>query len=117
MEEWRFEAVLCTILELTDGGGRLLCPPFRVLAPPDKFPLYYDTIEKPIDLQTLARRVRDGAYADWAAFTADLKLLFKNARTFNEPGSVIYKDAGVLNTQSLQKCNEMKEAKRLNAKE
>lgn len=31
MEEWRLEAVLVSLLELSDSQGRLLCPPFRIL--------------------------------------------------------------------------------------
>lgn len=36
-----------------------------------------------------------------------MKLLFKNARSFNEPGSLIYKDTGRLQAHFKQKMEEL----------
>ncbi|CAD5207839.1 unnamed protein product [Bursaphelenchus okinawaensis] len=115
VDPWRFQAVICAILDLTDKQGRLLCPPFRILAPNDKFPEYYEAIQNPIDLKRIAEKVDE--YTSWKEFQDDLKLLFKNAKTFNEPGSVIYKDAIQLNQFANVKCAEFKEAKKITNKD
>lgn len=35
VEEWRLEAVMASLLDLSDSQGRLLCPPFRILESKD----------------------------------------------------------------------------------
>ncbi|VDM46535.1 unnamed protein product [Toxocara canis] len=87
------EEVLASTLELTDETGRLLSPPFRVLLPPEEFPTYYVKIKKPIDLKRIAEKARGGLYRTWADFDADFRLMCKNAKIFNETGSVINKDS------------------------
>uniref|UniRef100_F1KQ15 Protein polybromo-1 n=1 Tax=Ascaris suum TaxID=6253 RepID=F1KQ15_ASCSU len=87
------EEVLASTLELTDETGRLLSPPFRVLLPPEEFPAYYARIKKPIDLKQISEKARAGHYQTWAEFDADFRLMCKNAKVFNETGSIINKDA------------------------
>ncbi|VDK79899.1 unnamed protein product [Litomosoides sigmodontis] len=89
------EIIVCT-LELTDETGRLLSPPFRVLFSQEEFPTYYDRIKKPIDLKQITMKIRSGEYRTWEQFDADFRLMCKNARAFNELGSVISKDASML---------------------
>lgn len=93
VDEWRLEAVMASLLDLSDNQGRLLCPPFRVLESKEEFPVYYEQIKNPIDLKTIAENIYNEKYSSWNAYESDIKLLCKNAKTFNEPGSVIYKDA------------------------
>ena len=50
-------------------------------------------IADPIDLKTIATNIRDGEYNDLAGLEEDINLMCKNAQSFNEPGSQIYKDA------------------------
>lgn len=61
-----------------------------------RYPKYYMVIENPIDLRTIARKIQDGKYTSLNDMEKDLLLLTKNACTFNEPGSQIYKDAKML---------------------
>ena len=61
-----------------------------------RYPNYYDVIENPIDLRTIARKIQDGKYASLNEMEKDLMLMTKNACDFNEPGSQIYKDAKML---------------------
>uniref|UniRef100_A0A915PSR4 Protein polybromo-1 n=1 Tax=Setaria digitata TaxID=48799 RepID=A0A915PSR4_9BILA len=89
------EIIVCT-LELTDETGRLLSPPFRVLLSREEFPTYYDRIKKPIDLKQITIKIRSGEYQTWQQFDADFRLMCKNAKAFNELGSVISKDASML---------------------
>lgn len=60
------------------------------------YPEYYDVIETPVDLKTVARRIQEGAYSSIGDIEKDLMLMCRNACQFNEPGSQIYKDAKLL---------------------
>lgn len=60
------------------------------------YPEYYDVIETPIDLKTIARKIQEGAYSSIGDMEKDLILMCRNACQFNEPGSQIYKDAKLL---------------------
>ena len=61
-----------------------------------RYPDYYEDIKDPLDLKMVAERIQSGKYKEIAELEADLQLIFSNARSFNETGSQIYKDAGVL---------------------
>lgn len=50
-------------------------------------------IKKPIDLREVARRVQTGHYTSVADMEADLLLMMDNAKRYNDPKSLIYKDA------------------------
>jgi hypothetical protein len=56
-----------------------------------RYPEYYNVIKEPIDLKTIAMRIQDNQYRSLDHLEKDMLLMCKNARTFNEPGSVIYK--------------------------
>uniref|UniRef100_A0A914R2I3 Bromo domain-containing protein n=1 Tax=Parascaris equorum TaxID=6256 RepID=A0A914R2I3_PAREQ len=56
-----------------------------------EFPAYYARIKKPIDLKQISEKARAGHYQTWAEFDADFRLMCKNAKMFNETGSVINK--------------------------
>lgn len=60
------------------------------------YPEYYDVIETPVDLKTVARKIQEGAYSNIPDMEKDLMLMCRNACQFNEPGSQIYKDAKLL---------------------
>lgn len=61
-----------------------------------RYPNYYEVIENPIDLRSIARKIQDGKYANLAEMERELLIMTKNACLFNEPGSQIYKDAKTL---------------------
>ncbi|KAI6225826.1 hypothetical protein M3Y95_00738000 [Aphelenchoides besseyi] len=116
-EEWRMEALLCAILDEHDSQGRLLCPPFRVLASPESFPMYYEHIQQPMDLKTVATKLRNADYATWTSFGDDLKLMYKNAKSFNETSSTIYKDAVNLHNRTVKRLQEFSSIKKPSASE
>jgi protein polybromo-1 len=60
------------------------------------YPDYYEIIKKPIDLKEIARRVLNSLYENLAQMEADLLLMTDNAKRYNEPKSMIYKDANKL---------------------
>lgn len=54
----------------------------------------------------IAQKIRDGKYKSWAVLESDIKLMCKNAKTFNEPGSEIHKDASRLQMHFVSKREE-----------
>ncbi|XP_022095945.1 protein polybromo-1-like isoform X3 [Acanthaster planci] len=91
--EQLFTAVMAQREEDTDRNISLI---FRKLPPRSQFPDYYDIIKNPIDMKVIAKNIRSGRYASLSDLEKDLLLMVKNAKTFNEPGSQVYKDAMVL---------------------
>jgi len=81
-----------------DSGkkGREICQPFQLLPSRTKYPEYYRVITEPIDLKMIAQKIQSETYKSLNELEADLLLMVKNAKTFNEPGSLIYKDATLL---------------------
>ncbi|KAG6820238.1 hypothetical protein H0H93_003601 [Arthromyces matolae] len=83
------------VLACEDETGRKRCDLFREL--PDKrlkdYPDYYHLITKPIALSHLRKRANGNSYKTVQAFKDDWKLMFNNARTYNQEGSWVYVDA------------------------
>ena len=79
---------------------------FQLLPSRKRYPEYYDDITDPMDLKTVAEKVQRGRYQSIPDMEKDIQLIFSNARIFNEPGSQIYKDAGVLSKVVKNKAAE-----------
>ena len=63
-------------------------PPSNCL---QKYRDYYEVIKNPIDLKVIASKIQQSMYMSLADMFSDVMLLVSNAKTFNEPGSQIYK--------------------------
>ena len=57
------------------------------------YPIYYTMIKNPIAMKMIKKRIYSPYYKTIAHFRADFHLMFNNARTFNEEGSIVYQDA------------------------
>ncbi|KAH9994378.1 P-loop containing nucleoside triphosphate hydrolase protein [Russula vinacea] len=81
------------IMNCTDENGRKRCDLFR--EPPDKreYPDYYRIIASPIALSHIRKRINTNQYKTVTAFRDDVRLMFTNARTYNQEGSWVYVDA------------------------
>jgi len=92
------EELFGTVMSINDPAepSRALNIVFQLLPSRKRYPEYYDDISEPMDLKTVAEKIQRGKYQDIQEMEKDLQLIFSNARSFNEPGSQIYKDAGVL---------------------
>lgn len=66
--------------------------PFRYPVDPS-VPGYHLVIKLPMDLTTIQERIRDRRYRGLDDLLRDLRLLFDNCFTFNQPGSLIYDQA------------------------
>nr|XP_033782116.1 protein polybromo-1 isoform X7 [Geotrypetes seraphini] len=87
------EQLLESIATATHPTGRLISELFQKLPSKVQYPDYYAIIKEPIDLKTIAHRIQTGHYKSVSAMGKDIDLLAKNAKTYNEPGSQVFKDA------------------------
>ncbi|XP_046750131.1 protein polybromo-1 isoform X6 [Diprion similis] len=93
-----YEDLFAAVMVATNpqDNNRPLHIPFQLKPSKKLYPEYYEIIENPVDLKTIARRIQEGAYAGLIEMERDLMLMCRNACQFNEPGSQIYKDAKML---------------------
>jgi len=54
---------------------------------------YPEIIKKPMDLETIQNKLNEGKYPTPEKFCADVRLVWKNAMTYNRPDSEIHKTA------------------------
>ncbi|XP_054550571.1 protein polybromo-1 isoform X19 [Talpa occidentalis] len=99
------EQLLEAIVVATNPSGHLISELFQKLPSKVQYPDYYAIIKEPIDLKTIAQRIQNGSYKSVHAMAKDIDLLAKNAKTYNEPGSQVFKDAN-----SIKKIFYMKKA-------
>ncbi|XP_056660903.1 protein polybromo-1 isoform X35 [Monodelphis domestica] len=99
------EQLLEAIAIATNPSGRLISELFQKLPSKVQYPDYYAIIKEPIDLKTIAQRIQNGSYKSIHAMAKDIDLLAKNAKTYNEPGSQVFKDAN-----SIKKIFHLKKA-------
>ena len=76
-----------------------------------RYPNYYEVIENPIDLRMIGAKIQNSKYGSLVEMEKDLILLTKNACTFNEPGSQIYKDSKCLRKIVQMKKLEIEQGK------
>ncbi|KZT08941.1 uncharacterized protein LAESUDRAFT_675453 [Laetiporus sulphureus 93-53] len=73
--------------------GRKRCELFREVPDRREYPDYYQLIKQPIALSTLRKRLQGTYYRNVLDFRDDWRLMFNNARTYNQEGSWVYVDA------------------------
>ncbi|XP_058792072.1 protein polybromo-1 isoform X2 [Phymastichus coffea] len=93
-----YEDLFGVVMTATDpaDSSRQLHAPFLLKPSKKLYPEYYEVIDQPIDLKTIANKILDSAYNNISEMERDLLLMCRNACHFNEPGSWIYKDAKLL---------------------
>uniref|UniRef100_A0A673GYI8 Protein polybromo-1 n=1 Tax=Sinocyclocheilus rhinocerous TaxID=307959 RepID=A0A673GYI8_9TELE len=104
------EQLLEAIVSCTDSSGRLVSELFQKLPSKLHYPDYYAVIKEPIDLRTVAQRVQAGHYKSISAMAKDVDILTKNAKTYNEPGSQVFKDANTIKKVFAQRRTEIEQA-------
>ncbi|XP_042309502.1 protein polybromo-1 isoform X1 [Sceloporus undulatus] len=90
------EQLLEAVVVATNPLGRHISELFQKLPSKVQYPDYYAIIKEPIDLKTVAQRIQNGSYKSIHAMAKDIDLLVKNAKTYNEPGSQVFKDANAI---------------------
>ncbi|KAJ7360053.1 hypothetical protein OS493_019144 [Desmophyllum pertusum] len=81
------------IHHFTDPTGRALSEPFLRLPSRRAYPDYYEVIKQPIALSKIRSQIKTGQYESLDELEKDMDLCFQNAQTYNEPNSMLYKDA------------------------
>ncbi|XP_051568786.1 protein polybromo-1-like isoform X3 [Myxocyprinus asiaticus] len=104
------EQLLEAIVSCTDSSGRLVSELFQKLPSKLHYPDYYAVIKDPIDLRTVSQRIQAGHYKSIGAMAKDIDLLAKNAKTYNEPGSQVFKDAHTIKKVFAQRKIEIEQA-------
>uniref|UniRef100_A0A1A8K480 Protein polybromo-1 n=1 Tax=Nothobranchius kuhntae TaxID=321403 RepID=A0A1A8K480_NOTKU len=101
------EQLLYAVVSYTEPSGRLVSELFQKLPSKVQYPDYYAIIKEPIDLKVIAQKIQLGHYRSVGAMAKDIDLLVKNAKTYNEPGSQVFKDANTIKKTFAQKKSEM----------
>ncbi|KAM4588811.1 protein polybromo-1-like isoform 5-T5 [Odontesthes bonariensis] len=101
------EQLLDAVVTYTEPTGRLVSELFQKLPSKMQYPDYYAIIKEPIDLKIIAQKIQLGHYRSVNAMAKDVDLLVKNAKTYNEPGSQVFKDANTIKKVFAQKRSEM----------
>ncbi|KAM7402216.1 hypothetical protein PAMP_017478 [Pampus punctatissimus] len=104
------EQLLEAIVSHTDPSGRLVSELFQKLPSKVHYPDYYAVIKEPIDLRAIAQRIQIGYYKSVNAMAKDIDLMAKNAKTYNEPGSQVFKDANTIKKVFIQRKTELEHA-------
>jgi len=68
------------------------CAPFYYAVDPIRLniPDYWDVIKRPMDMTKIKENLLNGNYKDAKEFTADVHLMFENARTYNPVGNPVH---------------------------
>lgn len=83
--------IYTAVIESRESGtNRRLCDLFMVKPSKKDYPDYYKVILEPMDLKTIEHNIRIERYATEDALMEDMKLMFRNARHYNEEGSQVY---------------------------
>ncbi|XP_051997457.1 protein polybromo-1-like isoform X3 [Xyrauchen texanus] len=104
------EQLLEAIVSCTDSSGRLISELFQKLPSKLHYPDYYAVIKEPIDLRTVSQKIQAGHYKSISAMAKDIDLLAKNAKTYNEPGSQVFKDAQTIKKVFSQRKIEIEQS-------
>ncbi|XP_054640092.1 protein polybromo-1-like isoform X1 [Dunckerocampus dactyliophorus] len=101
------EQLLDALVTYAEPSGRLVSELFQRLPSKAQYPDYYAIIKEPIDLKLIAQKIQMGHYRSVTAMAKDVELLVKNAKTYNEPGSQVFKDANTIKKVFAQKKTDI----------
>eukprot|EP00457_Paulinella_chromatophora_P016480 gb/GEZN01017297.1/.p1 GENE.gb/GEZN01017297.1/~~gb/GEZN01017297.1/.p1 ORF type:complete len:213 (+),score=41.69 gb/GEZN01017297.1/:38-676(+) len=77
---------------------------------------YPEVIKKPMDLGTIQTCIETGKYPNIDKFASDVRLVWKNAMLYNQPGSEIYTTAEKLSKAFERKMAKLKQSKKTSKK-
>ncbi|XP_048738876.1 LOW QUALITY PROTEIN: protein polybromo-1-like [Ostrea edulis] len=103
----RLQEMYDAVSNYQDPKGRELAVPFLKLPLKTDYPDYYEVIKKPVDMQKILLKMQQNQYESIEDMTADFVQMFDNACKYNEPDSLIYKDALTLQRLVLEKKMEL----------
>jgi|SRR2546423_11768699 len=65
-----------------------------------QYPDYYQLIQRPTSLTDIKKQVEKGRFSTWDSFIAEMRLIWSNAKLYNDDGSQIYLFAEALEVSS-----------------
>lgn len=95
------------VTDITDDDGRSQVEFFLTLPAKKVYPDYYMLIQQPIALDGIKKKINNHSYTSLSQVKADFDLMVENAKTYNEPGSVVYDDAEAVHTAATAKFNAL----------
>mmetsp|Transcript_78494 Transcript_78494/g.96043 ORF Transcript_78494/g.96043 Transcript_78494/m.96043 type:complete len:204 (+) Transcript_78494:55-666(+) len=95
---------------LNDIMNSEIAIPFNEPVPTHLYPDYLAVIKKPMDLGTILSNIKNRVYTDAYDFAEDVRLVWKNAKQYNTPGSGIYIDAEALSQKFERQFPRIKKA-------
>ncbi|XP_070193759.1 protein polybromo-1-like isoform X2 [Littorina saxatilis] len=101
-----FEQLFAAVMTARDGE-RNISEIFQLLPGRVKYAEYYEVIREPIDLKMIAMKIQDNKYQHLDEMERDLNLMVRNAQTYNDPKSIIFKDACTLKKVVAAKKQEL----------
>ena len=84
-----------------DVPNRGIIDPFIKLPPKNDYPDYYQLIKNPICMDQIQKKINKKQYQNLKEFRNDVGLLCNNCRQYNEDGSILFKDANLIEVRSL----------------
>lgn len=72
---------------------RAILDPFMKPPPKSQYPDYYMIIHNPMAMEMIRKKINREEYQTVKGFYDDVCLMCKNARTYNEDGSILFQDA------------------------
>lgn len=106
-EDSQYEELFSAVMTATSEDGRQLSTIFELLPSPQRYPDYFVVVTEPIDLKMIATKIQQNEYNNLNDLEKDFMLMIRNAKTYNAPGSQIYRDANSLRKVVLSKKNEI----------
>ncbi|KAF9041941.1 Bromodomain-containing protein [Hymenopellis radicata] len=88
-----FDKCYRAVFTCRDVNGRPRRELFMDLPARKTYPDYYEVIENPISMRQINKRSSGGYYKTVQQYQDDWKLMFDNARAYNQEGSTVYNDA------------------------
>nr|CAB3264682.1 protein polybromo-1 [Phallusia mammillata] len=98
----KLEQLFASVRDYQDATKRMICDIFMQLPTKQELPDYYKVIKKPMEMDRIQQKMQGGHYVKLDEMLLDMLLMFENGCTYNEPGSVIYKDALILQKVALE---------------
>ncbi|KAL5604447.1 hypothetical protein BROUX41_002417 [Berkeleyomyces rouxiae] len=91
----------------SDPGKRLVIGPFVKLPPKRDYADYYMIIQNPICMAQIEKKIKKEEYKKLSDLRKDIELMLNNCRTYNEDGSVLYKDANMMEDFFVDQFNKL----------
>lgn len=81
--------------------------PFLKPVSTDDAPDYFDHIKYPMDLKTMSERLKNKYYVNKRLFIIDMKRIFNNCRSYNNPETEYYRNANTLEKYFFAKLRDV----------